>query len=127
MANWTPGGFIGQVFAVGGRYIAPPENVPAPVLWGEVEIVRQRLGAYASEIRTTRQMAEFDFPFPPADVVAFFREYFGPTKMAFSRLDAEAQSAYAADLEALWREHNQAGSGRTLVRAEYLEVVAVRR
>jgi SAM-dependent methyltransferase len=126
MANWTPGGFIGQVFVVGARFIAPPEGVPAPVLWGVSDVARERLGAYASEVRTERRMADFDFPFPPNEVVAFFREHFGPTKVAFSRLDAEGQSAYAADLEKLWREHNEAGAGRTLVHAEYLEVVAVR-
>ena len=126
MANWTPGGFIGKVFAVGAKYIPPPEGIPAPVRWGEEDVVRKRLGPYASEIRTAPQMAEFDFPFPPSQVVRFFREYFGPTKVAFARLDAEAQAAYAADLENLWRENNEADSERTRIRGEYLEVVATR-
>ena len=126
MANWTPEGFIGQVFKLGARYVAPPVGIPPPVLWGVESVVRERLGAYASDIRTARRMAEFDFPFPPAGVVAFFREYFGPIKIAFSRLDPEQQPHYAADLEKLWGEHNEAGGDRTLVRAEYLEVVAVR-
>jgi SAM-dependent methyltransferase len=126
MANWTPDGFIGKVFALGAKYIAPPEGIPAPVRWGEEDVVRKRLGPYASEIRTVPQMAEFDFPFPPSQVVRFFREYFGPTKVAFSRLDAEAQTAYAADLENLWRENNEADSERTRIRGEYLEVVATR-
>ncbi len=102
MANWTPEGFIGQVFKVGARYIAPPEGVPAPALWGVEDVVRERLGTHASKISMTKRMAEFDFPFQPAGVVAFFREYFGPIKIAFSRLDAEQQPAYAADLEKLW-------------------------
>lgn len=127
MANWTPAGFIGKVFALGARYIPPPEGIPAPVLWGDEAVARQRLGAHASEIRTARRMAEFDFPFPPSEVVGFFREYFGPTKVAFSRLDAAGQATYAADLERLWSEHNEAGAGRTVIRGEYLEVVAVRR
>jgi hypothetical protein len=68
----------------------------------------------------------FEFALPPAEVVQFFRQYFGPTQVAFSRLSADAQAAYAADLETLWREHNEAADGRTAVSAEYLEVIAVR-
>jgi hypothetical protein len=89
-------------------------------------VVRKRLQPYCSQIRTERRTADFDYPFPPSDVVAFSREYFGPTKVAFSRLDAAGQASYAADLEKLWAAHNEAPAGRTLVRAEYLEVVAVR-
>lgn len=126
MANWTPEGFIGHVFAVGAKYIPPPEGLPAPVQWGLERVVRDRLAPYASTIRTERRMAEFDFPFPPSQVVRFFREYFGPTKVAFSRLDVEGQNAYAADLEKLWREHNQADSERTRIHGEFLEVVATR-
>ncbi|HMD50198.1 MAG TPA: class I SAM-dependent methyltransferase [Bryobacteraceae bacterium] len=126
MANWTPTGFIGNVFAVGAKYIPPPEGIPAPVRWGEEHTVRERLGAYAYEIRATPRMAEFDFPFPPSQVVVFFREYFGPTKLAFARLNNEGQAAYAADLEELWRKNNEADSDRTRIRGEYLEVVATR-
>ncbi|HYL36212.1 MAG TPA: class I SAM-dependent methyltransferase [Bryobacteraceae bacterium] len=79
MANWTPGGFIGGVVAVGARYIPPPEGVPAPVLWGDEAVVQQRLAAYCSEIRTAPRTADFVYPFPPAEVVALFREYLGPT------------------------------------------------
>jgi ubiquinone/menaquinone biosynthesis C-methylase UbiE len=126
MANWTPEGFIGKVFGVGARYIPPPEGIPAPVLWGREDVVEQRLGRYASSVQTTRRTADFDFPFPPEEVVRFFREYFGPTKIAFSRLTEQEQAAYASDLEKLWREHNEARDGRTVIRAEYLEVIAVR-
>jgi ubiquinone/menaquinone biosynthesis C-methylase UbiE len=126
MANWTPSGFVGKVFAVGAKYIPPPEGIPAPVRWGEEATVRERLGPYASEIQVTPRIAEFDFPFPPSQVVRFFREYFGPTKLTFERLNNEEQAAYAADLEELWRTHNQADSERTRIRGEYLEVVATR-
>lgn len=126
MANWTPSGFVGQVFALGAKYIPPPEGIPAPVRWGEADIVRQRLGPYASEILSTLRTAEFDFPFPPSQVVRFFREYFGPEKLAFARLNKDEQVAYAADLENLWHKHNEADSNRTRIRGEYLEVVATR-
>ena len=126
MANWTPRGFVAKQFALGNRYVPPPPEIPPPVLWGDEAIVRQRLGAYASVIQTTPQTVEFDYPLPPREVVQFFRQYFGPTHAAFARLDSDAQAAYAADLEQLWNEYNEAPAGRTVVRAEYLEVVATR-
>lgn len=126
MANWTPEGFVAKQFALGNRYVPPPADVPAPVQWGEEQVVRERLGPYSSAIRTTRRMAEFDYPFSPRDVVRLFRQYFGPAQAAFARLDEAAQAAYAADLERLWSEHNQASGSRTVVNAEYLEVIAAR-
>jgi ubiquinone/menaquinone biosynthesis C-methylase UbiE len=126
MANWIPQGFVAKQFALGNRYVPPPEGVAAPVLWGDEQTVRQRLGPYVSDIRFTRQTADFEFPFPPPEVVQFFRQYFGPTQIAFSRLSADERGAYTADLETLWHEYNTAGDGRTAVRGEYLQVVASR-
>jgi len=126
MANWVPDGFVAQQFALGNRYAPPPEGIPAPILWGDEQVVRERLGAYASDIRTTRQTVDFLFPFPPREVVQFFRQYFGPTQVAFSRLNDAAQSAYLADLENLWNQYNEASAGDTVVRTQYLEVIATR-
>ena len=126
MANWPPDGFVARQFALGNRYAPPPEGLPAPVLWGDDAVVRQRLGSYASKIQTKIQPVSFEFPMPPGEVVEFFRRYFGPTQVAFSRLPADAQKAYMAELENLWNESNEAGGERTTVRAEYLEVIATR-
>ena len=108
------------------RYVPPPQGIPAPVLWGVENVVKERPGGYASKTETARRAITFDYPLPPRQVVQFFREYFGPAQMAFSRLDAAGQSALAADLEKLWSEHNKGENGRTLVSAEYLEVTATR-
>lgn len=126
MANWVPDGFVAQQFALGNRYLPPPEGFPAPVLWGDEQVVRARLSSYAAEIRTARQTVDFVFPFPPGEVVQFFRQYFGPTQIAFSRLNGEAQAAYLSDLENLWSQYNEAAGGDTVVRTEYLEVIAIR-
>jgi SAM-dependent methyltransferase len=126
MANWTAEGFVGQMFRLGARYVPPPEGIPAPVLWGNEEIVRQRLGPIVSRVETTRRLMPFDFPFGPREVVGFFREYFGPTRVAFSRLDAAGQEAYAGDLEKLWTANNQSKDGHTQGHGEYLEVIATR-
>ena len=126
MANWTPQGFVGKTFRLMSEHVPPPSGVPAPILWGKEDVVKERLGKGTSTIRTQRRPARFEYPFPPEQVVGFFREYFGPTKAAFSRLDAPGQEKLAQGLASLWHEHNQSPNGSTLVEAEYLEVHAVR-
>ena len=126
MANWTPRGFVGTMFAMTARHVLPPEGIEPPVKWGDPAIVRERLGPYASRIETTPRSMQFDYPFPPRDVVQYFREHFGPTKTAFARLDESGQAAFAAETESLWAASNLNGPGRTRVQAEYLEVLAVR-
>jgi SAM-dependent methyltransferase len=126
MANWTKTGFIGQMFALVSKFIAPP-GMPAPVLWGDESRVRERLGSAIADFRLTRVMYRFDYPFSPAGVVDFFREHYGPTNRAFAALTTPDQEALHADLVALWSTHNQSSlANRTAVDAEYLEVVAIR-
>jgi len=126
MANWTPDSFVASQFAIGNRYVPPPVGIPAPVLWGDERVVGERLGPHTSAVRANRQTVDFDYPFPPREVVQFFRQYFGPTQIAFAKLPPDAQLAYTAELESLWQEHNEATDGHTAVRAEYLEVIATR-
>lgn len=126
MANWTPEGFVGKTFRTMSEHVPPPPGIPAPILWGREDVVRERFGKGAATIRTERRPARFDYPFPPEEVVSFFRQHFGPTQVAFSRLDTEGQEQLTKALTGLWREHNQSSNGRTLVEAEYLEVHAVR-
>jgi SAM-dependent methyltransferase len=128
MANWTPGGFIGQMFKIGGKHVPPPPNMPPPVKWGDEEAVRERLGDHVSDLQMTRRMCPFNYPFPPAEVVEFFRLYYGPTQRAFDALNADGQVALRSDLEQHWAEHNQAADDNTThVEGEYLEVVATRK
>jgi SAM-dependent methyltransferase len=126
MANWTPEGFVGQMFKVTGKHVPPPPNMPSPLKWGDEETVRERLRDGIADLQLTRRMCEFKYPFPPAEVVETFRLYYGPTQRAFAALDDDAQSALRADLEHLWAEHNQATDGTTQSEGEYLEVVATR-
>jgi SAM-dependent methyltransferase len=126
MANWTSEGFIGRMFKTFSRFIAPP-GMPAPVLWGSENVVRDRFGAALSSLRLTRVAYRFDYPFGPAEVVEFFREHYGPTTRAFGSLGETDRAALRADLVDLWASHNQAReAGRTVVDSEYLQVVAVR-
>jgi len=74
----------------------------------------------------TRRQYTFTYPFPPAEVVEFFREYYGPTNKAFASLDQDGAQGLRKDLETLWAAHNRANGDLTVVNAEYLEVVAIR-
>ena len=126
MGNWTPHGFTGQMFKATSKHVSPPPGVPPPVLWGDPTIVQQRFGSGASQLTCTPQAAEFRFAAPPAEVVALFRRYFGPTQVAFARLDSAGQAALNAELVRIWSHANEAKDGGTLVQNEYLEVHAVR-
>jgi len=126
MANWTPGGFVGQMFKTIGKHVPPPPGVPAPVLWGDEATVRERLREGTTDVRMTRRTYPFEYPFPPSEVVEFFRTYYGPANRAFAALDTEGQASLRGELEQLWSAHNRAGAGATHVDAEYLEVIATR-
>lgn len=126
MANWTPTGFIGQMFKAVGAVLPPPAGMASPVLWGLEEKIRERLGAGVSTLEMTPRILTFAFPFSPVEVVEHFRVYYGPTNKAFGALDEEKQAALRKDLEDLWTKNNTATDGTTSVEAEYLEVVATR-
>lgn len=127
MANWTPEAFTGQMFKLGAKHVPPPPGMPSPVLWGTEDAVRERLKDGISDLQMTRRKIMFHYPMDPAGVVDLFRQYFGPTVVAFSKLDPDGQAALRSDLEALWTEHNQATDGTTEVESEYLEVRATKR
>lgn len=126
MGNWTPEGFVGQMFKITAKHAPPPSGMPSPLLWGDDKVVTERLGSTGkiASLEMTRQQILFDYPFPPSEAVAFFRKYFGPTKTTFARLDEADQRTLAADLTAHWTANNQGDPKHTVVKAEYLEVHA---
>ena len=128
MANWNPASFTGEMFRTSAKHVPPPPGLSAPLLWGDEETVRERLGADFTLIRTEIVPITFDLPFPPVAVVDYFRTHFGPTHVAFSKLDEAGQAALATDLVALWSKHNIAPNPdeHTITRNEYLQVTAVR-
>ena len=129
MANWNPASFTGRMFRATSKFVPPHAGIAPPVLWGDEATVRERLEPHFEEIKTELVPVDFDMPVSPAGAVAFFRKYFGPTQMAFNRLDEEGQAAMEAELVELWTEANVADTPetRTLVRNEYLKVTGRRR
>jgi ubiquinone/menaquinone biosynthesis C-methylase UbiE len=128
MANWTPGGFVGQMFKIGASYVPPPPNMPSPVLWGDEASVKERFKEGISDLQMNRRMITFEYPFSPEEVVAHFRKYYGPMQKIFDALetDKEKQNELRRELEKHWAKHNQASDGTTKAESEYLEIVAHR-
>jgi len=123
MANWTPGGFFGQQSAILNRHVPPPPGLLPNVLWGDEAVVRERFGSRC-QVETSTQTLTFDFPFGPAEVVDYSRQYIGPVKMAFARLDPAGQKALADELAATWASHNEGDDHHTIVKSQYLQVHA---
>jgi len=126
LAAWTPDGFIGQMFAVVSRYVAPPVGVASPLLWGTEEHLANLFGDQVIDAKSTQRVYTFRFG-SPEEYVAYFRRWYGPTLKAFEALDATGQRKLAADLAALAREHDAHRSGDVAIRSTYLETVLTRR
>jgi SAM-dependent methyltransferase len=126
LANWTPEGFIGQLFKVIGAYIAPPAGLKSPALWGTEPHIVELFGGQASDIQTARKHFVFRYR-SPAHWIQVFRDFYGPTHKAFAALDAVGQAALERDITALLNRHNAAGPDSLVVPSEYLEVVITKR
>lgn len=125
LANWTPTGFIGQMFKVTAARVTPP-RMPSPLLWGDEATVGARLRDGFTDFSFTRRFISFHLPMSPTETVEYFRTWYGPTQRAFDALNAEGQKALRGDLERLWLDHDRATNGTTIVESEYLEVIATR-
>jgi SAM-dependent methyltransferase len=125
LANWTPDGMIGEMFTTVGRHAPPPFKIDPPILWGTEDRLRELFGEGISELRTERREWMQRFPSPEFGI-EYMSRWFGPTKMAFARLDEDGRTALAGDLMDLARRHNMAGDAAVVAPAAYLEVVATR-
>ncbi|MBC8145835.1 MAG: class I SAM-dependent methyltransferase [bacterium] len=126
LASWTPGGFVGQVFKMIAGYIPPTPGVQSPVLWGDEEIVRERLGDGVSDLEMAKVKVDIRYPFDPRGAVDFQRTYFGPTIRAFAALPEDERPAFDDQMVNMFSQNNRATDGTTDVESEYLEVVAKR-
>ena len=126
LANWTPDGFIGQMFRTMGKHVAPPPGIKPPPLWGTEERVRELFGEGISSLEATRKSYAWRYS-SAESFVEYFREYYGPTLKAFESLDEGGKVALARDLKELLEEWNTSGDETLVVWSDYLEVVANRR
>jgi len=122
MANWTPDGFIGQVFKVIGSHIAPPAGIQSPARWGTENFIKDRFSDQASHIAFN--LRDFVFRYEtPEHWLHIFRTYYGPMLKAFEALDQDAGTALEAELLQLIEKFNTATNGSMRVPSRYAEVV----
>ena len=126
LANWTPQGFIGQLFKTIGRHLPPPAGVKSPALWGTPARLEEMFGSQASEIAAEPRMFAFRYR-SPEHWLEVFKSYYGPMLKAFVALEETGQAALRRDLMALLGEFNRADDGTVVVHSEYLEVVISKR
>ena len=122
LANWTPTGFIGELFKVIGRYISPPAGVRPPSLWGTEERLRELFGERIAKLEAQRKNFVFRYR-SPQHWLETFRTYYGPINKAFGAVGAAKEEALAADLIELVQKFNTTTDGAMVVPSEYLEVV----
>lgn len=126
LANWTPDGFIGQVFKTLGKYLPPPAGAKSPALWGTRARLDEMFDADANSIKTASRV--FNFRYRSADhFLDVFRTFYGPVLKAFAALEPAKQEELHNDLHALIVRMNRASDGTMVVPSEYLEIVITKR
>lgn len=126
LANWTPEGFIGQIFKTLGKYLPPPAGAKSPALWGTEARIQEMFGPSVASIKAEKRNFNFRYR-SPQHFLDIFRSYYGPILKAFSALDTARQRQLRDDILALVTTMNQAADGTMVVPSEYLEIVIVKR
>jgi ubiquinone/menaquinone biosynthesis C-methylase UbiE len=125
LANWTPEGFIGQVFKTLGKYLPPPSGAKSPALWGTRAALEEMFGARSRSIKAEPRLFNFRYR-SPEHFLDVFRTFYGPVLKAFATLDTASQQNLRNDLHALIVRMNKSGDATMVVPSEYLEVVITR-
>jgi ubiquinone/menaquinone biosynthesis C-methylase UbiE len=126
LVNWSPDGFMGQLFRVIGQYVPAPAGLKSPALWGTEPHIIELFGAQAADIRTVRRNFNFRYR-SAAHWLQIFRDYYGPMHKTFASLDPARQDALATEITTLLDQCNTAGPASLVVPSEYLEVVIERK
>jgi ubiquinone/menaquinone biosynthesis C-methylase UbiE len=125
LANWTPDGFIGQLFKTIGKHAPPPPGVKSPALWGTRARIAELFEPHSSSIKSAQRTFAFRYR-SPEHWLDIFRTYYGPLLKTFAALDGPAQSALEHDIKALIDQFNRSGDDTMVVPSEYLEIVITR-
>jgi ubiquinone/menaquinone biosynthesis C-methylase UbiE len=126
LANWTPEGFIGQLFKTLGKHLPPPAGARSPALWGTEARINEMFAASAAAIKAERRHFNFRYR-SPEHFLDVFKSYYGPMLKAFAALDPANQQRLRDDILALIATMNRANDGTMIVPSEYLEIVIVKR
>ena len=125
MANWTPEGFIGQIFKAIGTHVPPLPGTKSPALWGTRNTIADLFRTGASSIKVAERSFVFRYR-STKHWLEVFKTYYGPMLKAFAALPLDGQAALARHLLALADTFNRAKDGTMVVPGDYLEVVVTR-
>jgi SAM-dependent methyltransferase len=126
LTNWTPEGFVGQMFKTLARHVPPAAGVPSPLQWGVEAQLCALFGEQAASLVITRRHFTFRYR-SAAHFIEVFRSWYGPVHKAFAALSGAAARALEWDLTALLNRCNRGGAHALAVPSEYLEVIITRR
>ena len=126
LANWTPDGFIGQMFKVIGKYVPPAPGLKPPSLWGTRARLDELFGSNA-KVQTTSRHFSFRYR-SPQHFIEVFRTWYGPMNKTFAALegDRDREVAFGRDLLELIGRGNRSGDETMVAPSEYLQVVIER-
>jgi ubiquinone/menaquinone biosynthesis C-methylase UbiE len=126
LTNWTPDGFIGQLFRTLGKYLPPPAAAKSPALWGTRGRLTEMFAAGTTWIKTEPRIFNFRYR-SPTHFLEVFKTFYGPVLKAFAALDTAHQTRLEKDIYDLIARMNKAEDGTMVVPSEYLEVVMMKR
>jgi len=130
MGNWIPNDptLVAQILKISSSYSPPPpEGFVSPMTWGLEDTVTERFGEAgigADKIDFSRETWTFESAGPPAELLATFREYYGPTMNAFAAAEANGRTdELQKDLAELFTSQNTSTDpDATSVPATFLQV-----
>jgi ubiquinone/menaquinone biosynthesis C-methylase UbiE len=125
LANWTPEGFVGQLFKTIGKHVPPAPGMKSPALWGTRARIAELFEPHGTSIKSVQRNFVFRYR-SPEHWLEVFRTYYGPVLKTFAALDPARQQALQQDLLALVGQFNRANDGTVVVPSEYLEIVITR-
>jgi ubiquinone/menaquinone biosynthesis C-methylase UbiE len=125
LANWTPEGFVGQLFKTIGKHVAPPGGTRSPGLWGSRPRITELFGSKSASIAAEPRMFVFRYR-SPEHWLEIFKTYYGPLLKTFAALDPAGQAVLKQDVMELIAQFNRAVDGSVVIPSEYLEIVITR-
>ncbi|GCB00798.1 hypothetical protein NCCNTM_44320 [Mycolicibacterium sp. NCC-Tsukiji] len=129
LLNWTPEGFIGQLFATMKHYAPPPPpGAQPPPLWGNEDHVCALFGDRVTDLDVRRRIVTIDQFARPEDFLDYFKVRYGPTIAVYRNVadDPERAAALDGELVALTRKFNR-GDTTAVMDWEYLLITARKR
>jgi SAM-dependent methyltransferase len=121
MVNWTPDSYVGELFRTIGRFVPPPPGLRPPVLWGDLDRLRELFG---DKVTIEAPRRDFRWRFrSPEHQVEFFTAFYGPTNRAAATLPADRAAEFKAEMLDVVKRFNVSGDHTLVLRMDYLEPV----